>query len=48
MALRLARQAILECEDPPAPVLWVLLDQNVLHREVGGPKDRHLLAEVQL
>jgi hypothetical protein len=38
LAARLARQAILEREDPPAPVLWVLLDQNVLDREVGGPK----------
>jgi hypothetical protein len=38
VAARLARQAILEREDPPAPVLWVLLDQNVLIREVGGPK----------
>lgn len=35
---RLARQAILDREDPPAPVLWVLLDENVLHRQVGGPK----------
>lgn len=38
VAARLARQAILEREDPPAPVLWVLLDQNVLIREVGGAK----------
>jgi hypothetical protein len=38
VAARLARQDILEREDPPAPVLWVLLDQNVLHREVGGLK----------
>ena len=37
VAARLARQAILEREDPPAPVLWVLLDQNALNREVGGP-----------
>ena len=41
VALRLARQAILEREDPPAPVLWVLLDQNVLLREIGGPKVMH-------
>ena len=37
VAARLARQVILEREDPPAPVLWVLLDQNVLNREIGGP-----------
>ena len=38
VAARLARQAIVEREDSPAPVLWVLLDQNVLIREVGGPE----------
>jgi transcriptional regulator with XRE-family HTH domain len=36
VAARLARQAVLDREDPP--LLWVLLDENVLHREVGGAK----------
>jgi len=35
---RLARQAILDREDPPPPMLWVLLDENVLYRDVGGAK----------
>jgi hypothetical protein len=34
VAARLARQAVLDHADPP--LLWVLLDENVLHREVGG------------
>jgi transcriptional regulator with XRE-family HTH domain len=34
VAARLARQAILDHADPP--LLWVLLDENVLHREVGS------------
>lgn len=33
---RLDRQRILTRADPP--VLWVVLDESVLHREVGGPK----------
>ncbi len=33
---RMARQVILDREDPPR--LWVVLDQNVLTRNVGGPK----------
>jgi transcriptional regulator with XRE-family HTH domain len=33
---RLARQAILDRDEPPA--LWVVLDEAVLHREVGGVK----------
>lgn len=33
---RLARRSVLDGDDPP--VLWVLLDENVLHREVGGAK----------
>ena len=37
MAGRLERQTILRRDDPPAPVLWALLDQNVLHRAVGAP-----------
>jgi hypothetical protein len=34
LAARLARQSVLERTDPP--LLWVLLDENVLHRHVGG------------
>lgn len=34
VAARLARQRILEKEHPP--VLWVVLDEAVLHREIGG------------
>jgi transcriptional regulator with XRE-family HTH domain len=36
---RLARQAVLDREDPP--VFWVLLDETVLHREIGGAKIMH-------
>ncbi|MBV9383217.1 MAG: helix-turn-helix transcriptional regulator [Streptosporangiaceae bacterium] len=38
---RLARQAILTREEPPPPKLWVLLDEAVLHREVGSAKVMH-------
>jgi len=34
VAARMARQVVLQRADPP--LLWVLLDENVLHREVGG------------
>jgi transcriptional regulator with XRE-family HTH domain len=34
VAARLARQSVLERTDPP--LLWVLLDENVLHRQAGG------------
>jgi hypothetical protein len=34
LAARLARQSVLERTYPP--LLWVLLDENVLHRHVGG------------
>jgi transcriptional regulator with XRE-family HTH domain len=34
VAARLGRQAVLERAEPP--VLWVLLDENILHRAVGG------------
>ena len=34
VAARLARQSVLERADPP--LLWVLLDENVLHRQVGS------------
>ena len=36
VAGRLARQAVLDRDDPP--LFWVLLDENVLHREIGGAK----------
>jgi transcriptional regulator with XRE-family HTH domain len=36
VAARLTRQMILDRDDPP--LLWVLLDENVLHREIGGPR----------
>ncbi|MEK8170387.1 DUF5753 domain-containing protein [Streptomyces sp. M19] len=32
---RMARQRILKQEEPP--LLWVVLDEAVLHREIGGP-----------
>lgn len=35
---RMDRQKILGRESPPAPRLWVLLDEMVLRRAVGGPK----------
>lgn len=35
---RLARQAILWREDPPAPMLWALIDEGALHRPVA-PQD---------
>ena len=36
VASRLARQGILDRDNPP--MLWVVIDEAVLHREVGGPK----------
>jgi transcriptional regulator with XRE-family HTH domain len=39
VAARLARQAVLDRENPPR--FWVLLDENVLHREIGGAKIMH-------
>jgi transcriptional regulator with XRE-family HTH domain len=41
VAARMARQEILTREDPPPPLLWVLLDENVLRREVGNRKVMH-------
>jgi transcriptional regulator with XRE-family HTH domain len=38
LTTRLGRQAIFTRVDPPPPVVWVLLDEYVLRREVGGPK----------
>jgi transcriptional regulator with XRE-family HTH domain len=37
VAGRLARQAVLTRDEPPLPVMWVLLDEFVLLREIGGP-----------
>lgn len=37
VAGRLARQAILDREDPSPPLLCALMDQSVLNREIGGP-----------
>jgi|SRR5450755_640638 transcriptional regulator with XRE-family HTH domain len=36
VAARLARQAILDQDSPPA--LWAVIDEAVLHREIGGAK----------
>jgi transcriptional regulator with XRE-family HTH domain len=36
LAGRLARQAILDREDPPPPVVCALIDQSALLREIGG------------
>ncbi|MEV8630378.1 helix-turn-helix transcriptional regulator [Streptosporangium sp. NPDC051023] len=36
VAARIERQAILERSDPPA--LWIVLDEGVLHRTIGGPE----------
>ena len=36
VAARLDRQAILAAKNPP--VVWVVLDEAVLHRPIGGPK----------
>jgi hypothetical protein len=35
VAGRLARQAVLWREDPPAPILWALIDEGVLYRPVA-------------
>jgi transcriptional regulator with XRE-family HTH domain len=35
--LRLERQAILRREEPPPPQYICLLDESVLHRQIGGP-----------
>jgi transcriptional regulator with XRE-family HTH domain len=39
VAVRMERQVILDRPDPP--VLWVLLDETVLLRQVGGAKTMH-------
>jgi len=48
LAGRMDRQKILTRETPPPPRMWVLLDESVLHREIGSRKImegqlRHLL-----
>jgi Domain of unknown function (DUF5753) len=40
VAARMGRQAILTRDDPPR--LWVVLDEGVLRRQVGG---RHVMCE---
>lgn len=35
--LRMQRQALLDRTDPPPPHLWVVIDEAVLRRPVGGP-----------
>jgi transcriptional regulator with XRE-family HTH domain len=35
VAARLARQVILTRDEPPAPLLWALIDESVLHRPVA-------------
>lgn len=37
LAGRLSRQAILERDDPPPPVVCALIDQSAVNREIGGP-----------
>ena len=37
LAGRLARQVILDRDDPPPPVVCALIDQSALNREIGGP-----------
>jgi transcriptional regulator with XRE-family HTH domain len=37
VAGRLARQGVLWRQDPPAPILWALVDEGVLYRPVAPP-----------
>jgi len=50
VAGRLARQSVLWREDPPAPMLWALIDEGALYRPVATPDVMHdqliYLAEV--
>ena len=41
VAARLARQAILTRDDPPAPLLWALIDEGVLYRPVAPAEVMH-------
>jgi transcriptional regulator with XRE-family HTH domain len=38
LAARLARQAALTRKSPAPPLMWAVLDEGVLHREVSGPE----------
>lgn len=38
IAGRLARQAVLLRDDPPAPILWALVDEGALYRPVATPE----------
>jgi transcriptional regulator with XRE-family HTH domain len=38
VAARLRRQEVLNREDPPGPLLYILLDEGVLHRPVAAPE----------
>ena len=41
VAARLARQVILTRDDPPAPLLWALIDEGVLYRPVAAAEVMH-------
>lgn len=41
VAARLARQAVLTRDDPPAPLLWALIDEGVLYRPVAPAEVMH-------
>jgi transcriptional regulator with XRE-family HTH domain len=41
LAARMTRQAILSRKTPPPPLIWALLDEGVLYRDVGGSKVMH-------
>ena len=41
VAARMARQAVLDRDEPPPPLLWVLLDEHVLTRQIGSAKVMH-------
>jgi transcriptional regulator with XRE-family HTH domain len=38
LAARLARQAVLSRDSPPPPLVWALIDEGALYREVSGPE----------
>lgn len=38
VAARMARQSVLTREDPPAPVIWFLIDGQALKRPIGTPE----------
>jgi transcriptional regulator with XRE-family HTH domain len=41
LAARMARQAILTRKTPRPPLVWAVIDEGALYREVGGPKVMH-------